>query len=149
MEHKSRSNYAHVWSKVAELETNRFYHQDELDKQLQAKLSLQDLCAYKHDGKGEAHFISAEMHKNLVETCRCGRPRRGLHMGKCLQRQAEETAANAEEIPFTVPATSNSLIGHRTASYRKLEQSMQYVSPTASMPGPRVTGEPYNVIIIG
>lgn len=41
MEHKSRRNYPRVWSKVAEKETNKFYHQDEIDKQLKDKLSLQ------------------------------------------------------------------------------------------------------------
>ncbi|XP_015043635.1 uncharacterized protein [Drosophila pseudoobscura] len=40
------------------------------------------------------------------------------------------------------------LLGIQT-SYRKLEQSMQYVSPTFSMPGPRITAVPYNIIVIG
>ncbi|XP_060657946.1 uncharacterized protein LOC132792541 [Drosophila nasuta] len=152
MEHKSRSNYPVVWTKVAEAETNKFYHQDEIDKQLKEKQTLQDVCPYEHDGKGDAHFISPQMHKNLLEICRCGRPRRGIHMGKCLQRainpHLQQKPGETKEA-FVVPRTSNSTIGLRSAAYKKLEQSMQYVSPTYSMPGPRVTAAPYNVIIIG
>jgi len=43
MEHKSRRNYPQVWTKIAETETNKFYHQDEIDKQLKEKLTLQGL----------------------------------------------------------------------------------------------------------
>ncbi|KAH8416323.1 hypothetical protein KR222_008273 [Zaprionus bogoriensis] len=174
MERKTRSNYPIVWTKIADNDTNKFYHQDEIDKLLQDKLKLQDVCPYRHDGKGDSHFISPEMHKNLLEICRCGRPRRGIHMGKCLQRaltpslceSPEETATKPNAL--RMPPTSNcklqsrtylgtlfkylltlANIGFRAASYRKLEQSMQYVSPTYSMPGPRITATPYNSIIIG
>ncbi|XP_034482172.1 uncharacterized protein LOC117787689 [Drosophila innubila] len=152
MEHKSRRNYPQVWTKIAETETNKFYHQDEIDKKLKEKLTLQEICPYEHDGKGDTHFISPEMHKNLVEICRCGRPRRGIHMGKCLQRAINpdlQDEAGETMNPKSVPRTSNSNIGFRSAAYKKLEQSMQYVSPTHSMPGPRITAAPYNTIIIG
>ncbi|EDV94533.1 uncharacterized protein LOC6567574 [Drosophila grimshawi] len=153
MEHKSRSSYPHVWTKIDESENNKFYHQDELENQLKQKLKIEDVP----DSKDSPHAISPEMHKNLLEICRCGRPRRGIHLGKCLQRalnpnigekdkQSEETEALT---PTSMPRTSNSSIGWRTASYRKLEQSMQYASPTHSMPGPRITAAPYNTIIIG
>ncbi|XP_068148672.1 uncharacterized protein [Drosophila tropicalis] len=166
MEHKSRRNYPKVWSNVADVEKNRFYNQNEIDSQLKDKLKLQDLCPYEHDNKGECYFISSDMHHSLLGTCRCGRPRRGLHMAfKCLQRTISPVYDNPKEEAMTlegvemkkkpqlpVPSTSNSQIGFlgmHSSSYRKLEQSMQYVSPTYSMPGPRVTTAPYNVIIIG
>lgn len=131
-----------------------------------------ELCPYKHDGQGDSLFVSPEMHKSLVETCRCGRPRRGIHMEKCLQRALNPHLHDSpdEEVkkdPIPMPSTSNckllsrnglpilicllisATFGLRKASYSKLEQSMQYVSPTYSMPGPRITATPYNAIIMG
>lgn len=133
------------------------------------KLYILELCPYEHNGQGDSLFVSPEMHKNLVETCRCGRPRRGIHMEKCLQR-ALNPHLHDEEVkkdPIPMPSTSNcklqsrtllpilicllisATFGLRKASYSKLEQSMQYVSPTYSMPGPRITATPYNAIFIG
>lgn len=124
------------------------------------------------DNKAQSHFISAEMQKNLLDICRCGRPRRGIHLSKCLQR-ALNTTLQSEEAGMQgvnkMPQTSNckfsalrnfitcclydslflAYIGFKTAPYQKLEQSMQYLSPTISMPGPRITAAPYNAIIIG
>lgn len=45
MERKSRRNYPHVWKNIAEQETNKFYHQDEIDKQLKEKLTLQGILS--------------------------------------------------------------------------------------------------------
>lgn len=45
MERKSRRNYPHVWKKIADPEMNKFYHQDEIDKQLKEKLTLQGICS--------------------------------------------------------------------------------------------------------
>ncbi|XP_030386059.1 uncharacterized protein LOC115632909 [Scaptodrosophila lebanonensis] len=159
MEHRSRRNYPNAWAKVADAETNRFYHQDEIDKQLSKKLILQQLSPFEHNNEGDSYFVSPDMHKSLVATCRCGRPRRGTHMAKCLQRSInpyqvgappDKSDAHAPSVTG-VPRTSNSHIGfvQSTPNYRKLEQSMRYESPTFSMPGPRVTEAPYNVIIIG
>lgn len=43
MERKSRRNYPHVWKKIADAEMNKFYHQDEIDKQLKENLTLQGI----------------------------------------------------------------------------------------------------------
>ncbi|XP_015043636.2 uncharacterized protein [Drosophila pseudoobscura] len=162
MEHKSRRNYPEVWHQISDNATNRFYHQNEIDSQLKGQLKLQELCPFVHDNKGESRFVSPEMYNSLLSRCRCGRSRRGPHMGKCLQRTvspdydydvAQPCAKDSEgkKGEPAVPRTSNSsigLLGIQT-SYRKLEQSMQYVSPTFSMPGPRITAVPYNIIVIG
>ncbi|EDW64390.1 uncharacterized protein [Drosophila virilis] len=153
IEHKSRRNYPHIWNGIAASETNKFYHPDELEKQLEEKLKILE----ESESQCKSRFISPEMQKNLLEKCRCGRPRRGMHMGKCLQRALNTTSSDqnmqAEEAeskhPTNMPQTSNSLIGFKTAPYQKLEQSMRYLSPTSSMPGPRITSAPYNVIFIG
>ncbi|KAH8317239.1 hypothetical protein KR074_006786, partial [Drosophila pseudoananassae] len=165
MEHKSRRNYPKVWAQVAEKDTNKFYHQNEIDAQLRQQLKLKDLCPIRHNNQGESLFFSPEMYKNLLGICRCGRSREGLHMGKCLQRtvspnyertktqECPKPEDNQEEPPKPriVPRTSNSNIGFlRTAiDYHKLERSMQYVSPSYSMNGPRITAVPYHTIIIG
>ncbi|XP_017127220.2 uncharacterized protein LOC108145990 [Drosophila elegans] len=170
MEHKSRRSFPKVWTQVSDKQINKFYHQNEIDSQLTDRLKLQELCPILHNNQGESSFVSPEMYKNLVAVCRCGRSRRSLHMGKCLQRtlspdfersmnpkspqdsnsQGAVPINNAPE-PISVPRTSNSSIGFVGISknYKKLERSMQYVSPTYSMPGPRVTTVPYNNIIIG
>ncbi|XP_030080533.1 uncharacterized protein LOC111596271 isoform X2 [Drosophila hydei] len=147
IEHKARSNFSRVWNGIGSSSNNKFYHQDELENQLMEKLHTPE-----PDNKAQSHFISAEMQKNLLDICRCGRPRRGIHLSKCLQR-ALNTTLQSEEAGMQgvnkMPQTSNSYIGFKTAPYQKLEQSMQYLSPTISMPGPRITAAPYNAIIIG
>ncbi|KAH8379725.1 hypothetical protein KR009_006818, partial [Drosophila setifemur] len=164
MEHKARRSYPKVWTQISDKDTNKFYHQNEIDAQLKDQLKLKDLCPNEHNNRGESCFVSPEMYKNLLAVCRCGRSRKGLHMGKCLQRTVSpdyemssmvDASANKKvdipPKPRNVPRTSNSNIGFLNVStnYRKLERSMQYVSPAYSMPGPRITTVPYNTIIIG
>ncbi|KAH8315756.1 hypothetical protein KR067_000889, partial [Drosophila pandora] len=166
MEHKSRRNYPKVWTQVADKDTNKFYHQNEIDTQLKPQLKLKDLCPITHTNQGESRFVSPEMYKNLLAICRCGRSREGLHMGKCLQRTVspnyerartqedkkhEDKGGEAPPELRIVPRTSNSNIGFlgTATDYRKLERSMQYVSPSYSMSGPRITAVPYHTIIIG
>ncbi|KAH8303857.1 hypothetical protein KR018_012339, partial [Drosophila ironensis] len=164
MEHKSRRSYPKVWTQIADKDTNKFYHQNEIDAQLKAKLKLKaDLCPIEHTNQGDSRFVSAEMYKNLLAVCRCGRSREGLHMGKCLQRTLSPTyeripmPKNSKDVetslsqPKSVPRTSNSNIGFlgTATDYRTLERSMQYVSPSHVMPGPRITAVPYSTIIIG
>ncbi|XP_032585310.1 uncharacterized protein LOC6576242 [Drosophila mojavensis] len=147
LEHKARRNFPLIWNGITSRSNNKFYHPDELDKMLMEKLQLPE-----PDNKAQSHFISAEMQKSLLDICRCGRPRHGIHLTKCLQRavnknlQSEESESKAVN---KMPQTSNSFIGFKTAPYQKLERSMQYISPTISMPGPRITAAPYNAIIIG
>ncbi|KAH8297687.1 hypothetical protein KR054_005660, partial [Drosophila jambulina] len=164
MEHKARRSYPKVWAQVADKDTNRFYHQDEIDSHLRDQLKLQALCPIQHNNEGESRFVSPEMYKNLLAVCRCGRSRQGAHMGKCLQRtlspdytrtategKSQREADQRGEDEQNVPRTSNSSIGFLAfaTNYRKLERSMQYVSPAYSMTGPRITAVPYNNIIIG
>jgi hypothetical protein len=41
---------------------------------------------YKYTGHGDCHFVSRDMHKSLLATCRCGREKTGVHNTKCLSR---------------------------------------------------------------
>ncbi|KAH8347548.1 hypothetical protein KR059_012484, partial [Drosophila kikkawai] len=122
------------------------------------------LCPIQHNNEGESRFVSPEMYQNLLSVCRCDRTRQGAHMGKCLQRTlspdyTQSAATRDTDQPGgdqgsplqNVPRTSNSSIGYLAfnTDYRKLERSMQYVSPAYSMAGPRITAVPYNNIIIG
>ncbi|KAH8232719.1 hypothetical protein KR038_001674, partial [Drosophila bunnanda] len=169
MEHKARRSYPKVWAQIADKNTNCFYHQGEIDSHLRDQLKLQGLCPILHNNEGESRFVSPEMHKNLLAVCRCGRSRQGAHMGKCLQRTLSPDYTRTATYGKTqkaadkrggddgsskeqnVPRTSNSSIGFLAfaTNYRKLERSMQYVSPAYSMVGPRITAVPYNNIIIG
>ncbi|XP_020801702.1 uncharacterized protein LOC110178790 [Drosophila serrata] len=169
MEHKARRSYPKVWAEIADKNTNCFYHQGEIDSQLLGQLKLQGLCPIRHNNEGESRFVSPEMYKNLLALCRCGRSRQGAHMGKCLQRTLSpdytrtETHGKTQKVADqrggddgspteqNVPRTSNSSIGFLAfaTNYRKLERSMQYVSPAYSMAGPRISAVPYNNIIIG
>ncbi|XP_037721745.1 uncharacterized protein LOC119554775 isoform X1 [Drosophila subpulchrella] len=154
MEHNSRRSFPKVWAQIADKQTNKFYHQNEIDSQLSEQLKLKDLCSYLHNNQGECRFVSPEMYKNLLAVCRCGRARQGHHVGKCLQRALSpdyDRSKIQSNQPLRVPCTSNSSIGFVgiSKSYQKLERSMQYVSPAYSMGGPRVTAVPYHNIIIG
>ncbi|XP_016957524.2 uncharacterized protein LOC108029633 isoform X1 [Drosophila biarmipes] len=160
MEHNSRRNFPQVWAQISDKQTNKFYHQNEINSQLSDQLQLKDLCSFLHNNQGESQFVSPEMYKNLLAVCRCGRARQNHHMGKCLQRALSPDCERSKiqgsphdscPQPLSVPRTSNSSIGFvgTSKSYQKLERSMQYVSPAYSMRGPRITAVPYNHIIIG
>ncbi|XP_037933989.1 uncharacterized protein LOC119668822 [Teleopsis dalmanni] len=106
------------------------------------------------------------MYNSLIAKCRCGRPRTGVHVVKCLQKaingqqnlddnkqQNTETKTGAiDGSNLKVPPTSNAAIGWSNGQemrYKKWEQSMKYISPVFTMEGPRITATPYNVLIIG
>ncbi|KMY96604.1 uncharacterized protein LOC6736216 [Drosophila simulans] len=160
MEHNSRRSFPKAWSGISDKQTNKFYHQSEINSQLSNQLKLKDLCPFVHNKQGESQFVSPEMYKPLLAVCRCGRTRESLHMGKCLQRALSPDYKQAMVLngtdawngePLNVPSTSSSTIGFVGISknYLKLERSMQYVSPAFSMPGPRIAAVPYYNIIIG
>lgn len=41
---------------------------------------------YDDRGTGESRFVSKDMYSELLAKCRCGRPRAGTHLIKCLQK---------------------------------------------------------------
>ncbi|KAI9586945.1 hypothetical protein GQX74_002792 [Glossina fuscipes] len=54
------------------------------------------------------------MYKSLMSSCRCGEPRTGAHMLKCLQKQKntflhENEEEGNDEVPMKMPETSNIL----------------------------------------
>lgn len=40
-----------------------------------------------HTGHGQSYHMSAQMYNSLQAVCRCGRPKHGMHLLKCLQAQ--------------------------------------------------------------
>lgn len=44
---------------------------------------------YKYTNHGDSYFVSKNMYKVLMETCRCGREKTNGHILKCLQKQTE------------------------------------------------------------
>lgn len=80
MERKSRRNYPHVWTKVAEKETNKFYHQDEIDKQLKEKLCLQGMQSV-----GEFAVILNWIFQSSVLMNMMVRGTRSLYRRKCIR----------------------------------------------------------------
>ncbi|KAL9901671.1 uncharacterized protein ACN427_005912 [Glossina fuscipes fuscipes] len=158
MENKARRNYPKKWFKPSDQTLwKQMYNQNTFNQQLKEDLKLKDLCPYEYTGQGESYFVSCDMYKSLMSSCRCGEPRTGAHMLKCLQKQKntflhENEEEGNDEVPMKIPETSNSFIGWHssdTTTYKRWEQSMRYTSPLQSMPGPKITSHPYHAIIIG
>ncbi|EDW49897.1 GM14292 [Drosophila sechellia] len=116
MEHNSRRSFPKAWSGISGKQTNKFYHQSEINSELSNQLKLKDLCPFVHNNQGESQFVSPEMYKPLQAVCRCGRTRESLHMGKCLQRALSPDYKQAMVLngtdawngePLNVPSTSS------------------------------------------
>jgi hypothetical protein len=51
---------------------------------------------YNYSGHGESYFVSKDMYKSLLGTCRCGRKKSGIHIVKCLQKPKNDYLPNEE-----------------------------------------------------
>ncbi|KAI8120906.1 hypothetical protein CVS40_8004 [Lucilia cuprina] len=157
-EYKSRRNYPKKWSRFYdETPWNEMYNQTEINNKLKTDLKDQT-CPFNYSNEGDSYFVSPEMHKSLVAVCRCGRPRSGLHLIKCLQTQQNkyllnDANLNPDEKKISInklPETSSGFVGWQSKqpSYKQWENSMKYISPMYDMPGEKITATPYNAIII-
>lgn len=64
---------------------------------LNSECFLIDVCPFVYANEGDSYFVSPEMYQALVAVCRCGRPRRGLHLLKCLQNQKNKCATSKQQ----------------------------------------------------
>lgn len=46
-----------------------------------------NICPYQYKNYGDSYFVSKDMYNNLMAICRCGRPKIGIHLTKCLQKE--------------------------------------------------------------
>ncbi|XP_050094184.1 uncharacterized protein LOC126576921 [Anopheles aquasalis] len=88
LESKGRREYLKKWGYITKPETTEFYdlkrnNQKLRDIQLERNRSVN---LREYDGHGESFFVSRQMFKTLLDTCRCGRKRTNTHALKCLQK---------------------------------------------------------------
>ncbi|XP_052861235.1 uncharacterized protein LOC128268236 [Anopheles cruzii] len=180
LESKGRREYRKKWGYITQPETTEFYdlkHNNQKLRDMQLAHN-RNVNLREYDGHGESFFVSRQMFKTLLDTCRCGRKRTNTHALKCLQKPKntyEKTDDEDDEvvnhsgadskrcrkgIPSPektvssyipkVPPLSSGMYGWPQNRFVAMERTTYYVSPRYTMPGhPIVDSQPYNNIILG
>ncbi|KXJ73808.1 hypothetical protein RP20_CCG007061 [Aedes albopictus] len=173
LESKVRREYQKKWGFITEPESTEYFdlkknnqRLKELQQQKNQKVNL-----HEYNGHGESYFVSKQMFKTLLDTCRCGRKKVcNLHALKCLQKpkstyektddeeEEEEQDAGKDDassdkstnyIP-KVPVLSSGMYGWPQNRFVAMERTTYYISPRYTMPGhPIVDSHPYSNIILG
>ncbi|KFB44966.1 AGAP006033-PA-like protein [Anopheles sinensis] len=88
LESKGRREYRKKWGYITQPETTEFYDLKRNNQKLRElqKGRHQNINLREYDGHGDSFFVSRQMFKTLLETCRCGRKRTNTHALKCLQK---------------------------------------------------------------
>ncbi|XP_058124201.1 uncharacterized protein LOC131282036 [Anopheles ziemanni] len=88
LESKGRREYRKKWGYITQPETTEFYDLKRNNQKLRElqKDRHQNINLREYDGHGDSFFVSRQMFKTLLETCRCGRKRTNTHALKCLQK---------------------------------------------------------------
>ncbi|EDS34200.1 conserved hypothetical protein [Culex quinquefasciatus] len=119
-------------------------------------------------------FVSRQMFKTLLDTCRCGRKKvTNSHALKCLQKskstyektddEEEDEEGDAKKVETAdtasdkstnyipkVPPVSSGMYGWPQNRFVAMEKTTYYISPRYTMPGhPIVDSHPYSAIILG
>ncbi|XP_055611336.1 uncharacterized protein LOC129757946 [Uranotaenia lowii] len=181
LESKVRHDYQKRWGFMTQPETTEYFDLKKNNKKLKDmhQRHAQKVNVHEYDGHGESHFVSKQMFKTLIDTCRCGRKKvTNMHALKCLQKSKstyEKTDDEDEEqeddkdvddgrssvagstvsdksanyIP-QVPVKSSGMYGWPQNRFVEMEKSTYYISPRYTMPGhPIVDSQPYHNIILG
>ncbi|XP_058053336.1 uncharacterized protein LOC131205307 [Anopheles bellator] len=88
LESKGRREYRKKWGYITQPETTEFYdlkHNNQKLRDMQLARN-RNVNLREYDGHGESFFVSRQMFKTLLDTCRCGRKRTNTHALKCLQK---------------------------------------------------------------
>jgi hypothetical protein len=90
-EYKVRRDYQRKWGRLVDEEVNlKRFDLEKIHREVSEKWKHKGVETigepYKYTGHGDGHFVSREMHKALLGTCRCGRERNGVHISRCLSR---------------------------------------------------------------
>ncbi|XP_053676584.1 uncharacterized protein LOC128726781 [Anopheles nili] len=88
LESKGRREYLKKWGYITKPETTEFYDLKRNNQKLREiqQARNQNVNLREYDGHGESFFVSRQMFKTLLDTCRCGRKRTNTHALKCLQK---------------------------------------------------------------
>uniref|UniRef100_A0A182LTK3 Uncharacterized protein n=1 Tax=Anopheles culicifacies TaxID=139723 RepID=A0A182LTK3_9DIPT len=88
LESKGRREYLKKWGYITQPETTEFYDLKRNNQKLREiqQARQQNVNLREYDGHGESFFVSKQMFKTLLDTCRCGRKRTNTHALKCLQK---------------------------------------------------------------
>uniref|UniRef100_A0A182JXH6 Uncharacterized protein n=1 Tax=Anopheles christyi TaxID=43041 RepID=A0A182JXH6_9DIPT len=88
LESKGRREYRKKWGYITQPETTEFYDLKRNNQKLREIQHgrNQNVNLREYDGHGESFFVSKQMFKTLLDTCRCGRKRTNTHALKCLQK---------------------------------------------------------------
>ncbi|XP_055529738.1 uncharacterized protein LOC129721324 [Wyeomyia smithii] len=174
LENKVRREYPKKWGFITQPEVTEYMNLKknnqrlkEIQQQKGQKVNLRE-----YDGHGESYFLSKQMFKTLLDTCRCGRKKvANVHALKCLEKpksiyektddEEEEEAKqepakkddsgenNTSYIP-KVPVLSSGMYGWPQNRFVAMERTTYYISPRYTMPGyPIVDCQPYHNIILG
>lgn len=88
LESKGRREYRKKWGYITQPATTEFYDLKRNNQKLREiqQARNQNVSLREYDGHGESFFVSKQMFKTLLDTCRCGRKRTNTHALKCLQK---------------------------------------------------------------
>uniref|UniRef100_A0A182NKE1 Uncharacterized protein n=1 Tax=Anopheles dirus TaxID=7168 RepID=A0A182NKE1_9DIPT len=88
LESKGRREYRKKWGYITQPETTEYYDLKRNNAKLREiqQTRNQNVNLREYDGHGESFFVSRQMFKTLLDTCRCGRKRTNTHALKCLQK---------------------------------------------------------------
>lgn len=108
------------------------------------KKSNRSVSPYTFTGQGESFFVSKDMYKSYMATCRCGRDKCGTHLVNCLKTctndRLNETGGKIIDIKLPpIPVQSSQMVG-LPHNYLAWERSTYYVSPKCFVPKPAKVG---------
>ncbi|XP_053687140.1 uncharacterized protein LOC128736676 [Sabethes cyaneus] len=175
LENKVRREYPKKWGFITQPETTDYMNLRKNNQRLKDlhQQKGEKITIREYDGHGESYFLSRQMFKTLLDTCRCGRKKvANMHALKCLEKPKtvyEKTDDEEEEedtkkdqvkkekleekstsyIP-KVPTLSSGMYGWPQNRFVEMERTTYYISPRYTMPGyPIVDCHPYHNIILG
>ncbi|XP_058830083.1 uncharacterized protein LOC131689188 [Topomyia yanbarensis] len=173
LENKVRREYQKKWGFMTRPEATDYLNLKKNNQRVKElyQSQQQKINMHEYNGHGESFFVSNQMFKSLLDTCRCGRKKvTNMHALKCLEKPKstyEKTDDENEEseqlfkqkdasndknnsyIP-KVPTLSSGMYGWPKNRFVAMERTTYYISPRYTMPGhPIVDCQPYSNIILG
>ncbi|XP_058465886.1 uncharacterized protein LOC131439186 [Malaya genurostris] len=173
LENKVRREYQKKWGFMIEPKTTEHLNLKRNNQRLKELYQSQGqkINMHEYNGHGESYFVSKQMFKHLLDTCRCGRKKvTNMHALKCLEKpkstyektddedeedehETEQKNVNNDKIGSyipEVPTLSSGMYGWPKNRFVAMERTTYYISPRYTMPGNRIVDcQPYSNIILG
>lgn len=153
LENIARSKYKQRWGTVL---VPDFYSNDRVNDKIheEFKKDSRAVSPYVFTGHGESYFVSKDMYKSYMATCRCGRDKCGTHLVNCLKACTDDRlkASGGKTIDIKLPPLpplSSQMVG-LPHNYLTWERSTYYVSPKCFVAKPAKVGlRLFDNIILG